>query len=144
LFQADYLGRCTPFGIQKNAKFDTQHIRAVQMIGSLARFASSFAALLSEPNESEINGRTADIREAMQEAMAPYIRHKTVLPLIWRSIAVAPDIDSLWYLRSNLLAMLSEYCGERGAQSTLATITEMFRGAVPDTRMPKKNRFNER
>jgi hypothetical protein len=114
------------------------------MIGSLARFATSFAALLSQPNESDISGRTEAIRDAMQQVMSPHIGNTSAMPLIWRSIAVAPNIDSLWYLRSNLLAMLSEYCGERIAQSTLATITEMFRGAVPDTRMPKKNRFSER
>jgi hypothetical protein len=113
------------------------------MIRSLARFASSFAALLSEPNESDTNDRAEAIRDAMHQAMSPYIGNTSAMPLIWRSIAVAPDIDSLWYLRSNLLAMLSEHCGERNAQSTLATITEMFRGAVPDTHMPKKNRFNE-
>jgi hypothetical protein len=112
------------------------------MIGSLARFASSFAALLREPNESDLNSRTEAIRDAMQQAMSPHIGNTSAMPLIWRRIAVAPDIDSLWYLRSNLLAMLSEYCGERIAQSTLATITEMFRGVVPDTQMPKKSRFS--
>jgi hypothetical protein len=111
------------------------------MIRSLARFASSFAALLREPNESDLNSRTEAIRDAMQQAMSPHIGNTSAMPLIWRRIAVAPDIDSLWYLRSNLLAMLAGYCGERIAQSTLATITEMFRGAVPDTQMPKKNRF---
>jgi hypothetical protein len=114
------------------------------MIGRCSRFASSFAALLSAPNELDVNGRTEAIRDAMQEAMSPHIRNTSAMPLIWRIVAVAPDIDSLWYLRSDLSAMLSQYCGERSAQSTLATITEMFRGAVPDTYMPKKNRFNER
>jgi hypothetical protein len=113
------------------------------MIGRFSRFASSFAAILSEPNESDIDGRTEVIRDAMQKAMSPHIRNASEIPLIWRSVAVAPDIDSLWYLRSDLSAMLSKYCGERSAQSTLTTITEMFRGAVPDTYMPKKNRFNE-
>jgi hypothetical protein len=113
------------------------------MIGSLARFASSFAALLREPNESDLNDRTEAIRVAMQQAMSPHIGNTSAMPLIWRRIAVAPDIHALWYLRCNLLAMLSEYCGERSAQGTLATITEMFRGDIPDSQMPKKNRFGD-
>ncbi len=114
------------------------------MIGSLARFASSFAGILSESNESDVNGRTEDIRDAMQEAMSPFIGNKAAIPLIWKSIAVAPDIDSLWYLRSNLFATLAAHCGERSAQRTLATITEMFRGAIPDKQMPKQTRFSLR
>jgi hypothetical protein len=112
------------------------------MIGKIARFASSFAAILGDATASDMGARTEEIRDAMQESMAPFLADKATMPLIWRSIAIAPDIDALWYLRSNLLAMLSAHCGERSAQKTLATITEMFRGAVPDTQMPKPNRFN--
>jgi hypothetical protein len=112
------------------------------MIGRITRFASSFAALLVNSSASGIDGRTEDIRDAMHDAISPFITNQPITPKVWRSIAGAPDIDSLWYLRSDLLAILALHCGEQSAQKTIAMITEMFRGAVPDTHMPRASRFN--
>jgi hypothetical protein len=113
------------------------------MIGRITRFASSFAALLGTSSESDIDDRTENIRDAMHAAISPFIGNQAVMPRVWRSIAVAPNIDSLWYLRSDLLAMLASHCGERSAQMEIAMLTEMFRGAVPSAQMPRASRFNK-
>ena len=111
------------------------------MLQQISRFASSFVALLGPSADSAHDSLTEEIRDAMHEAIAPLIENTDRVPSIWRRIAVAPDIDSLWYLRGDLFAMLSESRGELSARTSLTTITEMFRGAIPDTLMPKNRRL---
>lgn len=108
----------------------------------ISRFASSFAALLKDTAVSDYDDRMEAIRDAMLEALAPHIASVTSMPKAWASIARATDVDSLWYLRSDLLGLLADYCGEPSARATLSTITEMFRGLIPNTQMPKAGRFN--
>jgi hypothetical protein len=54
---------------------------------------------------------------------------------IWTAIAQAHDIHGLWYLRSEMLRLLCEFHGERGARAHMDRITQLFQGVVPDSFM---------
>jgi hypothetical protein len=110
------------------------------MIDSLSRFASSFSALLSSEPTLNVGDRIDDIRDAMLEALTPYVAAETVLPKAWISIGVATDVQTLWYLRSDLVGLLSDYCGESVARERVEVITEMFRGIVPAAQFPRGTR----
>lgn len=113
------------------------------MIDSLSRFASSFAALLSEETPVDIGGRIDEIRDAMLGALTPYVALEPVLPKAWISIGVATDIQTLWYLRSDLMGLLADYCGEGAAREHVSIITEMFRGLIPHGHFPRAGRIRK-
>jgi hypothetical protein len=96
-------------------------LEGYDLIRKLTRFVSSFAALLSDPSVSVPESRIREIR----------------LPGVWINIDRASDIQALWYLRTDLLSLLADEYNEQEARARLATITEMFRGLVPDNQMPR-------
>jgi hypothetical protein len=113
------------------------------MICNIIRFGSSFAGLLADSTILDIDSRVEDVRTKMTEAVAPHLMDAENVPDILIKIAKAGDVQTLWYLRSDLLNLISEQVGERSAHQKLLVITEMFRGLVPDRQMPKPNRFNK-
>ncbi len=113
------------------------------MANIISRFASSFAALLNDSTILDIDGRVEYIRDAMLEVLAPHVNCDAPMPPVWFGITRAYDIQTLWYLRSDLLSVLAMLSGENNAHRTLSSITEMFRGTVPDALMPKSHKFNK-
>lgn len=49
-----------------------------------------------------------------------------------RRLRYATDVQTLWYLRGDLMAALSESTDERQAREKIQNITAMFRGLVPE------------
>jgi len=107
------------------------------LIRKLTRFVSSFAALLSDPSVSVPESRIREIRNAMLAALSGNTDLENGLPGVWINIDRASDIQALWYLRTDLLSLLADEYNEQEARARLATITEMFRGLVPDNQMPR-------
>ena len=105
---------------------------------TISRFTSSFAALLTDQTTViDADGRTENIRTAMLQALAEADDSPTQdTSKFWSDVMRAPDIQALWYLRSELLRSLSERHGEKAARQQLDTITEMFRGIVHKNQMP--------
>lgn len=106
----------------------------------LNKFASSFAALLSESTILDADGRAEDIRNAILEVLAPHVDFDAGVPTVWSRVTRAGDIQSLWYLRSDVLAFLAEHSDEAAGRIKLDQITEMFRGAMPESHMPRARR----
>jgi hypothetical protein len=103
----------------------------------ISRFASSFYALLADPSPSvDVDGRTHEIREEMLKHVDLTPDTEAEKPLVWQEINVARDVESLWYLRSDVLQHLGEHHGERVARQKIDAITEMFRGIIPKNQMP--------
>jgi hypothetical protein len=105
---------------------------------TLARFTSSFAALLSDPaTVIDADSRVEIIRDAMLEALStagqPQMGGSSKT---WTDVARAADVQTLWYLRSDVLRVLSESYGEQAARDRLVALTELFRGVVSDNQMP--------
>ena len=113
------------------------------MLKSLSRFTSSFAALLTDQNTIiDLDGRCEDIRAAMLDALMELTPSGSMdAKPTWAAIALASEVQTLWYLRSDLLRLLANCWGESTARQRLDTVTEMFRGVVPKNQMPSPRRF---
>ena len=74
--------------------------------------------------------RTEDIRQAMVASLGEAgTKH---FPMIARRINGAGNADSLWYLRSGLMAALCAVHGERTARIEIMRLSAMFRGMLPE------------
>lgn len=114
------------------------------MKATISRFTSSLMSQLGGwLTEADAASLTKDIRVAMVSAMLDALKGQTTRPPVWNKVIYATSIQTLWYLRTDLMAMLSEHCGETLAREKLVEITEKFRGAMPREQMPKKSRFNK-
>jgi hypothetical protein len=54
----------------------------------------------------------------------------------------ADDIQSLWYLRSDVMHMLSAHCGETLAADKINALTALFRGHLPSAQFASSRRRN--
>lgn len=108
------------------------------MLNTLTRFTSSFAALLSDENAPiDVSGRLEGIRYAMLDMLMELdTEHENGAQAIWASVGRASEVQTLWYLRSDLLRVLSGSFGEMVAREKVGEITGMFRGIVPKNQMP--------
>lgn len=81
------------------------------------------------PTDSILEDGTEDIRESMLAALGDNgSRH---FPQITRRIRYAGDIQSLWYLRGDLMGALAAMHGEKAARQKIASITAQFQGLLP-------------
>lgn len=91
---------------------------------------NSLYGLLGHPQVSEslLDNRMEDIRELMLELLGERARHH---PQVTRRIRYATDIQALWYLRGDLMAVLAGTHGEAAARHQVRDVTDMFRGVLP-------------
>jgi hypothetical protein len=110
----------------------------------ISKFATTFAGLLGAADKSvDVSAQLEDIRHAMLASLSDIPAGTLGLDKTWGAIARAGAAQSLWYLRSDLLALLAAHHGEVDARKDLDNITQMFRGLVPASlmgsgRKPKK------
>jgi len=74
--------------------------------------------------------RVKEIRQAMLVSLAG-LNQSHQLARVWARVLYAPDIQALWYLRAEMMTLLSGLLGESAAKAHLATITPMFNGLLP-------------
>lgn len=95
------------------------------------QFISSMQGFLGFASDDE--ARTAigieDIRQAMLDALGEDGCYH--YPQIERRVLFAPDIQGLWYLRSDLMIAISNLQGESSARQKVRQITNMFDGLLP-------------
>lgn len=84
--------------------------------------------------------RVKDIRQAMLDCLAG-LDESHHLARVWARVLYAPDIQALWYLRSEVMTLLARLLGEAAAHSQLSTITTMFQGLLPSAQQPRPNRL---
>jgi hypothetical protein len=103
------------------------------MLTTINRFTTSLMGLLRESeNPSVLQDRLEDIREAMLDRMAVVLEGQVVRPAVWAKVLHAIDVHALWYQRSAVMHLLSDHMGETAARAELHTITQLFRGVLPD------------
>lgn len=56
-------------------------------------------------------------------------------------VLYAADIQSLWYLRSDVMTLLASLLDEATAHARLAPISEMFIGLLPAAQKSRPNRL---
>ncbi len=80
-------------------------------------------------SESVLESRLEDIRQGMLDAMGEF--GEKHYPQVTRRIRYAGDIQALWYLRGDLMSVLSATHGEMLARERVGSLTHMFEGMLP-------------
>ena len=88
-----------------------------------------------EVTPAVISDRTEDIRQLMLCELGEYGEKK--FPAIARRVRYAPDIQGLWYARSDVMAILANTYGETVARQKIADISCQFKGMLPKSLMSK-------
>lgn len=98
-------------------------------------------SLFGEPvPDPHPESRIKDIRQAMLDCLAG-LNQSHQLARVWARVLYAPDIQALWYLRSDMMTLLAHLMGESVAHARLATITLMFSGLLPAAQMARPSRL---
>lgn len=94
--------------------------------------SSVYSLLGGQPapaSESVLESRLEDIRQSMLDSIGEF--GEKHYPQITRRIRYAGDIQGLWYLRGDLMAVLSATHGEQVAREQVGAVTLMFEGMLP-------------
>ena len=97
----------------------------------MPQLRSSYMALLgrAEPTPEALIVRIEAIRELMLHELGEYGERK--FPAIARRVRYAPDVQGLWYARSDVMAILSNIYGETVAREKIEQISQRFSGLLP-------------
>ncbi|MES1979399.1 hypothetical protein [Polaromonas sp.] len=97
----------------------------------LPQLKSSYMALLgrSDPAPVALEHRIEAIRQRMLKELGEYGEKK--FPAVTRRVRYAPDIQGLWYARSDVMAILANTHGETVAREKIADISGQFKGLLP-------------
>ena len=97
----------------------------------MPQLRTSCMALLgrSEPTPEALDARTEIIRELMLHELGDYGERK--FPAVARRVRYAPDVQGLWYARSDVMAILANTYGETIAREKIAHISGRFNGLLP-------------
>jgi len=97
----------------------------------LPQLKNSCMALLgrSETTPVMLEGRIEEIRQHMLKELGDYGEKK--FPAVTRRVRYAPDIQGLWYARSDVMAILANTYGETVARQKIADISGQFKGLLP-------------
>ena len=82
--------------------------------------------------------RMESVRHAMLKA-APVVGPGDPHSNIFRRIRRAPNLEALWYLRSDLMGAISSKRGEAIARQEIAAITKVFDGLLAESRNYRKS-----
>jgi hypothetical protein len=97
-----------------------------------SKFASSLRNLWSEAaNEREMDSRLEAVRGAMLEELFNALDARAHRTILFVKLKGAAEIQTLWFLRSDLMQVLSEHLGESEAMQRLDGLTRLFHGIVP-------------
>ncbi|WP_143762947.1 hypothetical protein [Ramlibacter tataouinensis] len=83
------------------------------------------------PSQSAMESSMEDIREAMLGLLGDQGRNS--YPHVTRRIRYAGDVQGLWYLRGDLMAVLAAMEGEAHAREKLQSVSRMFQGLLPSS-----------
>lgn len=82
------------------------------------------------PTEAELSDRTEEIRETMLETLGD--AGAALRPVVLRRIQYAPDVEALWYMRSEWMATVSATQGEAAAVAHVRKLNLRFSGLLPE------------
>ena len=83
----------------------------------------------TEPTPQVLNARIEVIREMMLQELGDYGEKK--FPAVARRVRYAPDVQGLWYARSDVMAILANTHGESVAREKISKISGRFNGLLP-------------
>ena len=91
-----------------------------------------------EPTPVAVGARTEDIRQLMLNELGQQGEKK--FPGVARRLRYAPDVQGLWYARSDLMSILAKTHGEIVAREKIADISSRFKGLMPSSLTGKTGR----
>ena len=101
-----------------------------------SKLSSSLMGLLDTPGPAlQKEPGVQDIREAMFVCMDSRVGKDMRQHVLWTKVTVADNVQTLWYLRMDLMTVLSVHCDETVARSELEQITTRFKGLLPRSQM---------
>ena len=110
-----------------------------------SRLASSLMGLMGDaPKQTDAHARCEKLRAAMLDVVFEAADTRAPQTPIFLRIQNAAEVQTLWYLRSDLMMFLAEQIGESAAMEKLQSITALFDGAVPRQQMLSARRVRAR
>lgn len=108
-------------------------LSSFQMPTFVPKLKSSCMALLgmSDSPPKDALWRIETIREQMLAELGDYGDRK--FPAVVRRVKFAPDVQGLWYARSDVMAILSNTHGETIAREKMMDISCKFVGLLPSS-----------
>lgn len=99
----------------------------------LPKLKSSCMALLgmAESPQAASPERIEAIRQLMLSELGDYGERK--FPAVARRVRYAPDIQGLWYARSDVMAIMANTYGETTAREKMGNISGKFKGLLPSS-----------
>ncbi len=108
-----------------------------------SKFASSLVSLFIDSAPEELNdNRIERVRQAMLTALQGLPDTQT-LDSLTRRVRWAPNAQALWYLRMDVMTLLSTQHSEAQARQCLHEITQLFLGLVHTNQMSRPSRLNQ-
>jgi hypothetical protein len=105
-----------------------------------SKFTSSLIGLIGllpeSTREASVETRTDRIRQAMLDCLSGLSLSRDLQRVRGR-VLYASDPMVLWYLRGDLMTLLSGTRGEVYARTKLAHITALFQGLLPRAMVPR-------
>ena len=92
------------------------------------------------PSDSELEGPIEDIQSSMLAAMSDATDNASARMV--QRIEYADDIQALWYMRSDLMAIVARKHGEAAAREKLEGITRMFKTVLPQALKTRASRLS--
>lgn len=113
------------------------------MSGAFSKFTTSLMGLLGESTlKPGAKSRIGDIRQAMLDSLdGVAVSHQ--LTKVSARILYAPDVQSLWYLRGDVMTLLAEALGESVATTRVAIVTAKFSGLLPAAQKSRPTRLHQ-
>jgi hypothetical protein len=93
------------------------------------------------PTEDELHDRTEEIRERMLDILGD--SGAQLRPIVRRRIQYAPDLEALWYMRSEWMAAVSATQGEAAAAAHVRRLNLSFTGLLPDALQSRPSNLSQ-
>lgn len=110
------------------------------MSWKISKFTSSLMGLIGllpeSSREASLENRTDCIRQAMLDCLSGMALSRELQRVRGR-VLYAADPLVLWYLRGDLMTLLSGTRGEVVARKELAEISTLFQGLLPRAMVPR-------
>ena len=113
--------------------------RSLRWLTTSIRSLSGLLAQPDRPADPTSEERTEDVRQTMLELMACAgleVRSREVC----NKIRFANSIQTLWYVRSDLMAALANAQGEELARQRLDDVSRLFKGLLPEAQSYRPQR----
>jgi hypothetical protein len=111
------------------------------MSWKMSRLSTSLMGLMRDPaRNADSQAHVDHIRQEMLDSMDLMLPKQAARPPVWARVQYADDIQSLWFLRSDVMHMLCDHCGETLAAIKVDTLTSLFRGYIPTAQFASAKR----